>query len=526
MTEESAPGTRKDRKMLGSLYSAVSGLKAHQTKMNVIGNNIANVNTYGFKASRVTFSDVFYQTISSSTASDSDTGGTNASQLGYGTTVASIDVLNTQAGSATTDRALDVYINGEGYLAAKTNSGEVLYTRVGNMNFDSSGNLVDSNGNMILGLNVDKTTGKAQLDADGTTDTSKLTTINIDPKDLSKYSNISIDATGSVTGTKEGNIIFTKGQGTGWLTTAKVDGVVSGDTALLSGKTTMSITRADNTVGFIADAATPAGAVGFATDAAINGGLKISVDTSVPPIYTLNYTALDGTGAAKATGTATAGVVTFAVPNNATPAGTTNITVNVGAPATPVVTPTADGITLGTVVSDNLNITLHTYNKAGEVVNLSASYSPTGTAKDIVFKDAENGSVTFTVDPAQLGVLTNTTDATTKVDTPTTIGSFGAGDSTVESIGSIALCKFANANGLTEAGSGYYKKGTNSGDAVATIPGDTGTGSLVSGALEMSNVDLSAQFTEMITTQRGFQANARMITTSDSILEELVNLKR
>ena len=85
---------------------------------------------------------------------------------------------------------------------------------------------------------------------------------------------------------------------------------------------------------------------------------------------------------------------------NATPAGTTNITVNVGAPATPVVTPTADGITLGTVVSDNLNITLHTYNKAGEVVNLSASYSPTGNCEGYrILKMLKNGSVTFTVGP-------------------------------------------------------------------------------------------------------------------------------
>lgn len=101
--------------MLGSMYSAVSGLSAHQMKMNVIGNNIANVNTYGFKSSRVTFSDVFYQTIGAASGPTASSGGTNPAQLGYGAMVKSIDVINTRAGSATTDRPLDVYINGEGF---------------------------------------------------------------------------------------------------------------------------------------------------------------------------------------------------------------------------------------------------------------------------------------------------------------------------------------------------------------------------------------------------------------------------
>ncbi|MDD3168720.1 MAG: flagellar hook-basal body complex protein, partial [Eubacteriales bacterium] len=121
--------------MIGSMYSAVSGLSAHQTKMNVIGNNIANVNTYGFKSSRVTFSDVFYQTINSATGpkgeGPSGTGGTNSTQLGYGAKVNSVDVINTRAGSATTDRALDVYINGDGYLPVKDSDGTIKYTRVG-----------------------------------------------------------------------------------------------------------------------------------------------------------------------------------------------------------------------------------------------------------------------------------------------------------------------------------------------------------------------------------------------------------
>jgi flagellar hook protein FlgE len=518
MTDESAPGTRKDRKMLGSLYSAVSGLQANQTKMNVIGNNIANVNTYGFKSSRVTFSDVFYQTLSASTASDSDTGGTNSSQLGYGTTVASVDVLNTQAGSASTGKALDVYINGEGYLAAKTDSGEIMYTRVGDMNFDASGNLVDANGNMILGLNLDSTTGKAQLDADGTTDTSNLTAIQIPAADLSKYSDISVDSTGVVSGTVDGDPTFTKGTGTGWMTTATLP-----TSSLYSGSVTMDIVRSDD-CDFIANSTTIGSAVSVPATAGINGDITVtSATTSGTTKHSLTYTALGDTATTTVQGyddgtngdaTSGDGIYTFAVPDNDDTTSTSvYVTANINSSGTNITIPSTNTLSLGNVVADTMDITLHTYNKAGDAVTLSATYDPTTSADTISI-----GDFTLTVDGTALGVLED--------QTGTTIGSVGAGDSTVKTIGQIALCKFANASGLTEAGSGYYLKSANSGEAVATIPGDTGTGTLESGELEMSNVDLSAQFTDMITTQRGFQANARMITTSDSILEELVNLKR
>ena len=126
--------------MLGSMYSAISGLQVHQTKLNVIGNNIANVNTYGFKSSRVTFSDVFYQTLNGASSAGDNSGGTNPIQLGYGAKVNSIDVINTRAGSATTNRALDIYIDGEGYLPVKDSDGIIKYTRVGILSFDAQGN--------------------------------------------------------------------------------------------------------------------------------------------------------------------------------------------------------------------------------------------------------------------------------------------------------------------------------------------------------------------------------------------------
>ena len=498
--------------MLGSLYSAISGLRAHQTKMNVIGNNIANVNTYGFKASRVTFSDVFYQTLSASTASDTETGGTNPAQLGYGTSVASIDVLNTQAGSATTDRALDVYINGEGYLAVKASDGQVSFTRVGNLSFDSSGNLVDSNGNMVLGLTLDATAGMAQLGADGTTDTSNLMAIQIDPEELDEYSDISIDETGAILGIKEGDPTVTKGTGTGWMTTAAIDA-----DSLYSGEMRLDVVRS-STVQMIED--TGITGITMDNDADINGDVTITEGTTSGgnTTYTLSYSKIGETTTTTVDVTVATGTtpLTFAVDDIAG-TGTANFTVALDATGVagvdmPAVAGTA--LTIGTVTASTMDLTITTYNKAGEEVTLTVDdYTPTTTSDTI-----NVGDFTFTVDGTALGVLEDQTN--------TMIGSVGAGDSTTVTIGSIAICKFLNADGLIAAGSGYFLESSNSGEAIATIPGDSGTGSLVSGALEMSNVDLSQQFTEMITAQRGFQANARVITTSDTMLEELVNLKR
>jgi flagellar hook protein FlgE len=217
--------------MLGSMYSAVSGLQTHQTKMNVIGNNIANVNTYGFKSSRVTFSDVFYQTISGASAPRENGGGTNASQMGYGSKVSSVDVIHTRAGSATTDRALDIYINGDGYLPVKDSNGIVKYTRVGVLNFDESGNLVDTNGNMVLGFQLTGSDKKASLSSDGTTGITNLEPIKISQEELKKYLGISIGQNGELTGIKEGDPTITPAAGTGqWMTsaTASTDALYSG----------------------------------------------------------------------------------------------------------------------------------------------------------------------------------------------------------------------------------------------------------------------------------------------------------
>ncbi len=311
--------------MVRSMFSGVSGLRAHQTKMDVIGNNIANVNTYGFKSGRATFSDAFYMTLSGSSAAGGGYGGGTPTQIGYGSQVSSIDVLHTRGSYSPTDNPSDCMINGTGYFlvgpgtpgtteventatyaaatdtwtpptAAADDSGlkSLNLTRVGIFNFDGSGNLVDPNRNMVYGfMNTSTTAGTA------TYDYTTLEPISI------------------------------------------------GDTTLKS----LSIAQ--------------------------------------------------------------------------------------------------DGTVTGIDTSDNVII-----------------------------------------------------------------------------IGQIAVVNVPNPNALEMTSSSYYKAKSNVGVLAAYTAGAGTTGQIESGGLEMANVDLAKEFSEMITTQRGFQANTRIITVSDEMLQELVNIKR
>ena len=485
--------------MLGSMYSAVSGLSAHQTKMNVIGNNIANVNTYGYKASRVTFSDVFYQTMSGASAPTSNGGGTNPTQLGYGSKVSSIDVINTRAGSATTDRALDVYINGDGYLPVKDSNGVVKYTRIGVLSFDLSGNLVDRNGNQVLGFKLDETTKNAQLNSDGTTSVQNLMAIKVDPSELDKYTGIAIGQNGEITAIKEGDPTFVPSAGTGWMNGTPTVSTSS----LYNGSVTMSVTQASSgspalTISSNADIGS--GAINLTLD---NAG-KYTLTTPSGGPFTADASAIDTT--------TTPNTLTFNVTDKAGGA-TATVKVPVGTGGYAPVAGDATGVDCGNVTPTTYNITATTIDKSGATVPLTDSWT--------------SGDTTLAL--GDMTIKLNETDFQKALDagfSDVNIGSVGAGAGVPVKIAHIAAARFTNPDGLSQDGEGYYVQTTNSGDAVATIPGNSGTGNFRAGALEMSNVDLSKEFTEMIITQRGFQANTRMITVSDEMLSELVSMKR
>ncbi|MBU8877837.1 flagellar basal body rod protein FlgG [Bacillus sp. FJAT-29790] len=268
--------------MLRSMYSGIGGMKNFQTKLDVIGNNIANVNTYGFKKGRVTFKEMVSQTISGASGPGDNSGGVNPKQVGLGSQLSSIDTIDTQGSLQTTGRVLDIGIQGDGYLMVDR-GGTTYYTRSGNLYLDEDAQLVTSSGDLVL----------------------------------------------------------------------------------------------------------------------TKGGLTIKLNGG----------------------------------------------------------------------------------DANQIKSLSIS---------------NDGMINFLVD----------------------------GSDIVNQEGPIGIARFNNNGGLDRVGDNLFKDTVNSGTPLPLSPGEDGAGTLISGTLEMSNVDLSEEFTEMIVAQRGFQANTRIITTSDEILQELVNLKR
>ena len=299
--------------MMRSLYSAVSGLKTNQTAMDVIGNNVANVNTIGFKSSRVVFQDVYSQTLSAATAPTETSGGINPQQVGLGVTISAIGLNMTEGSMQPSSNTLDFAITGEGFFVIRGSDGAYYYTRNGAFTLDADGYLVTANGDYVMGVmgNADDVkNGMPLYDVDG-------------------------------------NPIFDRIKIIGSIQTGETD---------------------------------------------IDGN----------PIYeTYTDYAVDSNGAVTA------------------------------------------------------------INSIGEVLT----------------------------------------------------------------IGRLVLATFNNAGGLEKAGDSYYSVTSNSGEAEIHLVKD-GCGAIKSGYLEMSNVDLATELTNMIITQRGYQVNSRVITTSDAMLEELINLKR
>lgn len=187
--------------MSTAMYCGIAGTKAYQTGMDVIGNNISNVNTYGFKASRVMYRDLFYQTLQGSADANTSAhlGGSNASQIGYGAAASTVDVLNTRSGRAPTGSNTDCYIDGEGYFVVQDGESGKLYTRVGSFNFDPAGNLVDGNKRLVLGAIEDGTDTAATV-----SDTAPVPIKITSPQN---YTSITIGSDGRITGVdKDGKV--------------------------------------------------------------------------------------------------------------------------------------------------------------------------------------------------------------------------------------------------------------------------------------------------------------------------------
>jgi flagellar hook protein FlgE len=410
--------------MMRSMFSAISGLKNHQTFMDVVGNNIANVNTTGFKQSRVTFQDILSQTVRGASGPQGGRAGVNPEQVGLGVLISGIDTIQTQGTLQSTGKPTDMAIQGDGYFVMSDGK-QQLYTRDGSFDLALDGTLASaSSGLHVMGWQANPLTGAIDTTVPPTTVTVPL------------------------------------GQG-------------------MTGKASTSLTVSGN------------------LDAANAGGATNAVTVS-STVYDAQGNAIPLTLTFTKSGPNTWGVAA---------------------------TTTATGVTVTGSMSNLV------FNGQGKVAT-----GGTGTLQ-IALTGGATTPQSVSLDMSQMTQLTANSDLNSNTDgasagslTSFTVGQ--SGDITgiysngyKQALGQIALASFSNPSGLMKAGGNLFSASANSGTANVGTPDASGRGTIATGFLEGSNVDLAQQFTNMIMAERGFQANSRVISTSDEILQDLVNLK-
>lgn len=446
-----------------SMYSGVSGLRVHQTKMDVIGNNIANVNTTGYKSQRVTFSDVFSQTLQSGTAASDETGrgGRNPMQVGLGVNVSSIDIMMTPGAAQRTDNPFDLMVDGDGFIVVGDDTGK-YFTRAGALRQDAEGNLVIPNGMKVQGwpagddgksINRGEVrpivlTDPANASAKPEVTTGVQLSGNLDKNKSPIDTQIKMyDSLGNLYTTPI-ELEFKDGE---WTLRAKT-GSVSGQTGEFmiltdTNKNQYAVPNALNEVKF-----------SFNSDGTLLAETKD------------NVTLIDGRA------TFEIGEIKLLEAFNPTTGDKTPLNATIGADGKKILVDIHD------ITQYNAKTTIDPKTKDGK-----APGEMTG------FEVGADGKITA-----------HYNNGTTKL------------------LGQIVVANFDNPAGLQKVGDNLFQTTANSGD----FDNIGSAANFQAGVLEMSNVDLSSEFTEMITTQRGFQANSRIISVSDEMLQELVNLKR
>ena len=517
--------------MMRSLYSGVAGLKTHQTKMDVIGNNIANTNTVGFKSSSVNFSDTYYQTVSSATGPNTDmaTAGTNAKQIGLGSMVAAIQTnITEQGGPSTTNRALDVAINGEAFMVVRSGT-DTCFTKSGALNIDPAGNLYcTTNGATVQGWLAD---ADGNIVKDTVKDLKVMSTDNMySPPEATKCATIS----GNVD-PNDPKLDYNTGSGQ-IVTFSFFDNIGEAYTVKIRIKQAAPPAAAQATVDYdmtVVDVLKSDGTSMFVTknaDGTYAANEKVEVKLGEATYKLASATAVNAT-TGEFTLTATPATGSQLKFQNST--GTFNSVSPQECSATPKPEWVDKGYALNfSVINDGVHdepddkkndTTFPFYDEktglGGVQVyfNSLTQYSQGGVSKisSVKGREVENGYVDQGHTAGKMKGVSIDEDGIIW-------GSYDNGAKNC--LGQIAFATFANPSGLESLGSSLFGATQNSGEFDGV--GEEIGGSLPAGALEMSNVDLANEFTQMITTQRGFQANSRIITTSDSMLEELVNLKR
>ena len=567
--------------MMRSLYSGVSGLKVHQTKMDVIGNNIANVNTTAYKSQSVTFSELMYQTTQTASGPNATTGtaGTNAKQIGLGVKSGAISTAITTAGSSqTTGNPFDIKITGDSFFVVSDGSNN-FFTRDGSFYIDAAGNLaMTSTGYNVMGWQVDDTTGLVKADSVSALRIMSAANMTYPPEATTKaYISGIIDKNDKDITSDAGKVInLNFYDALGYSYTAKIsihstttDGqyyMQLDDVLSSSGTTTDGLSTAGKSLKDVYGVANLSSIVslGATANVQVNQTLALasqtyadgtSSDTSLQADGSVILTTYNVSGTATGTNTITAAQIQSAIadPTNATNLallqslfGSTvdaNVTAMSYDTATGKATITAKNIT-GGVINYNTDTGLFENVNGGETVTLNfldsidnLGVTSLGNFADIQmdlstssrFDHSGTSTVGCTVgdlDGRGTGRALGTMSSISISNSGIITASYSNGMS--RTLGQIAVAEFTNASGLQKEGDNLYSATQNSGDFDGIgIDITSSSGSyMTTGVLEMSNVDLSTEFTDMITTQRGFQANSRIITTSDTMLEELVNLKR
>ncbi|MCI8372757.1 MAG: flagellar hook protein FlgE [Lachnospiraceae bacterium] len=463
--------------MMRSMYAGVAGLRTHQTKMDVIGNNIANVNTVGYKSMNITFQELLYQTTSSASGPDNATGraGINAKQIGLGVTTGAINTqITTPGASQTTGNPFDIRITGDSFFIVSDGVSN-YFTKAGAFYVDSAGTLaMTTNGYTVMGWKPDPN------------DPSIIRQDTVEPLQIMSAENLTVPPTPTTLATASGiidvnnaslnsddgaiyNLNFYDNMGYKYIAKFSVKAVnkatrefsIELTDILNAGDKGRSICNGDPDV--------LRQMVSFGGEGQLSTTLKYDQDEG-----TFEYIMGEGIKS-------------------------TMLSFN------PDYTDPATGETMG------------------HFSDVEIDFSTTNNFDN-------NGTSTFGLDSGDLknngaGKQMGNMIGISISNNGEIYGTYDNGDKKL--LGQIAVASFSNASGLQKEGENLYSETMNSGrfDGIGQVVTADG-GGMTTGVLEMSNVDLSLEFTEMITTQRGFQANSRIITTSDSILEELVNLKR
>lgn len=562
--------------MMRSLYSGVAGLKTHQTRMDVIGNNIANVNTTAYKSSSMTFSELMSQTTQKASGANATTGvgGTNAKQIGLGVKAGAINTAITTQGSAqSTGNPFDIMITGDNFFVV-SNGSENFFTRDGSFYVDGAGNLaMTSTGYNVMGWGVDETTGNIKQDT--VTALRIMSAANMTyPPEATTQANISgiLDENDKDVTSANGktvNLNFFDARGYSY--TAKFTFKQSGGNA--TNVYSMELTKLLDSTGAEIDISSVTFGGTDKKTQQIETPVKLNTDA-----YKWNGTVLETTGGnpvVNLTDLFTGGTlntpITETVQNGLDAIakaygyeGSTDEFLNLCYTNTAGTTVTildmlgnmSQGLTDDVLPADG-----STYTMTGRQFNgINVVFDPdTGKIQTVDGKPTDfTTNVDFTVLGGNFANITIDLSECNNYDNKgtSTIGAtsgdldgLGTGRRLGEMIGvsiqkdgmiyasydngmtkllgQIATAAFANASGLEKQGDNLYSATLNSGefDGIG-VDITAGGGYMSTGQLEMSNVDLSSEFTEMITTQRGFQANSRIITVSDTLLEELTNLKR